>query len=597
MQNVSPSPITQAQSSSFHGGDDAQAFSELTKILNQNERARIERLEKRMNNFRLRPEDVSPILPEAIAQAASQSQKLSSSLTSTVQDTLDCLFKQRPQIFVDALFPIIGPTIRKSIASSFNAMIENITQSVEHTFTLEGLRWRWQAWRTGRPYAEVALSHTLLYRVDQIFLIHRKSGILLQHVTSEHADERDPQLVSSMLTAIQDFVRDSFGSGQGNSLDSFRVGELVIQVEQSPSAILAAVIRGTVTPELHSLLQRTLEQIYYDYRIALLDFDGDTTAFQGTRPLLEACLKKEKKAPSRRFHWIVLFVFLMLISILGYWVYKQYQHQQVTALKEIRWHEFIQEAGSLPGVVITHTHFKDDHYSLSGLKDPNALDPLLIAPKFNIDPKKIETRWKQILSLEPELIYERALAYLSPPDGVTLKLADNILIATGKAHHRWIQDAKARWTTINGIQQFHTDNLTNIELKEFDDLVQKIEALNIFFDPSQSIPINGQEEVIQKVILYLKKINPLAETLQRQISLEILGHTDPTGAREMNDNLSLTRANKVMSLLVLEEPPPVMLTPLGVGSSLPILSPQAMQDPNASPRRVSFRLKWSQSEP
>ncbi len=597
MQNVSPSGITQAESRSFHSGDDAQAFSELTKILNQNERARIERLEKRMNNFRLRPEDVSPILPEAIAQAASRSQKLSSSLTSTVQDTLNILFKQKPQIFVDALFPIIGPTIRKSIASSFNAMIENITQSVEHTFTLEGLRWRWQAWRTGRPYAEVVLSHTLLYRVDQIFLIHRKSGLLLQHVTSEHADERDPQLVSSMLTAIQDFVRDSFGSGQGSSLDSFRVGELVIQVEQSPSAILAAVIRGTVTPELHNLLQRTLEQIYYDYRIPLLDFDGDTTVFQGTRPLLEACLKSEKKAPSRRFHWIALFVFLILISIAGYWFYKQYEHYQVIALKESRWHEFIQEAGRLPGVVITQAHFKDDRYSLSGLKDPNALDPLLIASKFNIDPEKIETSWKQILSLEPELIYERALAYLSPPDTVVLKLVDNILVATGQAHHAWIQDAKARWPAINGVQRFHTDNLTNIELKEFNEWVQKIEALNIFFDPSQSTPISGQEEVIQNIIYYLKKITPLAETLQRQVSLEILGHTDPTGAREMNDNLSITRANKVMSLIVLEEPPPIMLTPIGVGSSLPMLPPQAIQFPDASPRRVSFRLKWSQSEP
>jgi OOP family OmpA-OmpF porin len=371
----------------------------------------------------------------------------------------------------------------------------------------------------------------------------------------------------------------------------------VVHVEQSPTAILAAVIRGTITPELNSLLQRTLEQIYYDYRIPLLDFKGDTTAFQSTRPLLEACLKKEKKASSHHFQWIVLLIFLSLMSIAGYWVLKQYQQHQAETLRENQWHEFIKEAETLPGIVITHTHFKNGIYTLSGLKDPNALDPLILAPKFNIDPDKVSTSWKQILSLEPELIYKRALNYLSPPETVTLKLADNILIATGQAHHNWIQDANARWTAINGIQRFNTDNLTNIELEEFNNLVQKIEALNIFFNPSEAIPIAGQESIIYTIIAHLKKINLIAETLQRQVSLEIIGHTDPIGSREMNDNLSLTRANKVMSMLVLEEPPPIMFTPIGVGSSLPVISPQAAQNPNASPRRVSFRLKWMQNEP
>ncbi|MCS7063815.1 MAG: hypothetical protein NZM04_07220 [Methylacidiphilales bacterium] len=589
-------PIPPAQASSYSSKSDDQAFSELTQILNQNERARIERLERRMNNFRLRPEDVSPILPEAIAQAASRSQKLSSALTSTVQDILDALFKQKPHLFVDALFPLIGPTIRKSIAASFSSLIENITQSVEHTFTLEGLRWRWQAWRTGRPYAEVVLSHTLLYRVEQVFLIHRKSGLLLQHVSADDTDQRDPQLVSSMLTAIQDFVRDSFGANPDHNLDSFRVGELVVQVEQSPTAILAAVVRGTVTPELHHLFQRTLEQIYYDFRIPLLDFQGDTSPFLATRPLLEACLKKEKRTPPRHFSWILLLLLLTIIGLIGYGYHRHHQHQLLLAEKERQWQRFLLEASSLPGVIITYSHHAEGRYTLSGLKDPHASDPLDLAPKYQIDPKTISTSWKQILSLEPDLIYRRALEYLNPPDTVTLKLADNILIASGRAHHRWIQDALARWPAINGVQRFVTDDLVNIEMQAFQSIVQKIEALHIFFDPSQSIPIPGQETVLIDLINYLKSLVPLAETLDYQISLEILGHTDPTGAQEMNDTLSITRANRIMALLVLQEPPPIMLTPIGVGSSMPTLSPQAAQHPNASPRRVSFRLKWSLAE-
>ena len=58
-------------------------------------------------------------------------------------------------------------------------------------------------------FAEVVLKHTLVYRVEHVFLIHRHTGLLIAHAASQDATSQDPQLVSSMLSAIQDFVRDS----------------------------------------------------------------------------------------------------------------------------------------------------------------------------------------------------------------------------------------------------------------------------------------------------------------------------------------------------------------------------------------------------
>ena len=48
------------------------------------------------------------------------------------------------------------------------------------------------------------------YQVKQDFLIHRESGLVLQHVEDGSAETRDPDLVSGMLTAIRDFVQDYF---------------------------------------------------------------------------------------------------------------------------------------------------------------------------------------------------------------------------------------------------------------------------------------------------------------------------------------------------------------------------------------------------
>ena len=62
------------------------------------------------------------------------------------------------------------------------------------------------------------LKHTLVYRVEHVFLIHRHTGLLIANAASQDATSQDPQLVSSMLSAIQDFVRDSFAEQQGLEL-------------------------------------------------------------------------------------------------------------------------------------------------------------------------------------------------------------------------------------------------------------------------------------------------------------------------------------------------------------------------------------------
>jgi OOP family OmpA-OmpF porin len=58
------------------------------------------------------------------------------------------------------------------------------------------------ALRTGTSFAEVVLLNTLLYRVEQVFLIERESGLLLQHVRSAAVRTEDADMVAGMLTAI-----------------------------------------------------------------------------------------------------------------------------------------------------------------------------------------------------------------------------------------------------------------------------------------------------------------------------------------------------------------------------------------------------------
>ena len=56
---------------------------------------------------------------------------------------------------------------------------------------------------------------------------------------------QDADMVSGMLTAIRDFVGDSFKVSEDEGLEALKVGELSVWIEQGPQAVLAAVMRGS----------------------------------------------------------------------------------------------------------------------------------------------------------------------------------------------------------------------------------------------------------------------------------------------------------------------------------------------------------------
>ena len=138
----------------------------------------------------------------------------------------------------------------------------------------KGLQWRWEAFRTGKSFAEVVLLHTLRFRVEQVFLIHKKTGLLLNHVLAEGVSGQGEEVISGMLTAIQDFVRDSFGQGKDDGLESLQIGDLTVWIEQGSGAILAGVIRGAPPIELREVFQETLETIHAQFSELLQTFPG-----------------------------------------------------------------------------------------------------------------------------------------------------------------------------------------------------------------------------------------------------------------------------------------------------------------------------------
>lgn len=270
----------------------AEELTSLRNLILEPEQIEISEIKERLNNPKLRAEEVSQIIAEAIILRASRDQKLATALLPTIETVLKETVKKDPKFLADTIFPIIGPAIRKSITESLRSMMESLTTALEHTFSWRGIQWRIESIRTGKPFAEIVLLHTLIYRIEQIFLIHKETGLVLQHAAIPSVQVKDAAMVSGMLTAIQDFVNDSFAGQDDTSLQNLDMGELIVWLEQGPRTVLAAIIRGTPPVELKTRLKELVENIEFEYSLALDTFTGDATPFENCHADLQYLLSQ-----------------------------------------------------------------------------------------------------------------------------------------------------------------------------------------------------------------------------------------------------------------------------------------------------------------
>ena len=279
---------------------EARELEVLRQLLVGPELVKLDRLSKRLENPDEFSSDVSEVLPQAFIKSANKSEKLSQAMMSTVEEIVRLSVKRDINKFADALFPVIGPAIRKSISESIREMMQSMNEILENSFSVQGMKWRLESIHTGVPFSQIVMLKSLQYRVEQVFLIHQTTGLLLHYVTRDGSEYDNADMVSSMLAAIGDFVNDSFHSSEGESLGSIAVGDFSVWIERSPGVILALAIRGNAPQKIRITMQETLEQIESLYTDAILGFNGDVSVFESTDGLLSTCLEEQQSVQRKQ---------------------------------------------------------------------------------------------------------------------------------------------------------------------------------------------------------------------------------------------------------------------------------------------------------
>ena len=450
---------------------------------------KLEHIEHRLDDPTLHAEEVASVLPEAVAIRVEQDPALGQAMFPVVESAIKISVQKDPGTFSNILFPIMGPAIRKSISNALSEMLDSLNQAMENTFTLQGLKWRFESLRTGRSFAEVVMLNSLVYRVEQVFLIHRDTGLLLKHLQADQIQAQDADMVSGMMTAIQDFVGDSFEIGDADLLEEIQVGDLRVWIEAGPKAALAICIRGNAPKSLRTMMQEIVESVHQETAKALDQFQGDASEFDAVEETLAGCLKakyaeKSDKQDKKRSWFLPVISTALLLGMITWFAWGAYQKQ--------RFEDFLVAIKKMDGVVVLHADHDVYPYEITGMRDPLAADLNAVLSQYGYVEEDIHAQWVAYQSLQDMFIIKRAKQALTPPDGVSLHVHDGVLEASGIASPDWKEQLQLRATMLAGVDRL---DVTQLQIHYSDTWI--LQQANQLIQPPKSVLLSIHQSVLQ----------------------------------------------------------------------------------------------------
>lgn len=560
-------------------------LEELRHLILAPEQEALERLHNRMSNPAARTEDVSSVVAEAIQLRRDQGgdEALSDALAPTIETALRESVRKDPGILADALFPVMGPAIRRSILETLRSFLDSFNQVMDQSLSWQGLQWRVESLRTGRSFTEVVLLHSLVFRAEQVFLIHKKTGLSLGHAAAPSVAMQDPSLVSGMLSAIQDFVRDSFSASQGQGVERMNVGDLDVWVEDGPYAILATVIRGVAPRALRDRMAEVLENIHREYSAQLDRFNGDSTPFVHVNEELSRCLELQYKAePKKKGRGYVWAAAGLLMLLFGSWIgWREWQLH--------RWGQLIETLREQPGLVLSSLARERGRFVIRGLRDPLAADPAQFVKAAALDPAKAEFHWSPYYALDDAIVQLRAVQLLSPPSGVTLHVNDGILRLEGAAPLLWIKDLRQRALLVPGIRSVDLSGPNSPEQIALNLAKNEIQSTIIKFPIASATLSSTEREVLRAMVSKLKDVLATNSGFQSVLVINVIGHSDSTGAEATNQTLSQRRADRVTTEMLQLGIANKNMKAIGVATAEPLRNEDTEENRQYN-RCVTFRL-------
>ncbi len=239
---------------------------------------------------------MSPVLIDVIGDRVNVEQdRFADAISPVMGQAIRSQIRNAREDIIDALYPVVGQIISKAIAEAIRELSRNIDHRLRRRLDLKS---RWEGFLArirGVSESDLFLRDSFGYNVHHIFLIHRETGLLLQHVASRESATDEFATMSGMLTAIRDFVKDSFGQGSGD-LEEIAHGSQRILLASGRLAYIAVVMDGIEPTGYAALMDRIASGINIEHEITLRSFEGDQEALADFSDALSVLIRPGEDA-------------------------------------------------------------------------------------------------------------------------------------------------------------------------------------------------------------------------------------------------------------------------------------------------------------
>ncbi len=547
------------------------ALERLRALILPAEQAALRRQQQALDALTARHERLPRDLPDLLVRAAQGpgARRLRDALAAPVADALGEAVRQRRQMLVDALFPVIGPAIRKAVAEYLRNFTDNLNRAVEYSLTPRGLKWRLEAWRSNVPFAHVVLRHTLRFRIDHVFLIDAESGVVLYRDDAPDRRDLDADAVAGMLTALGDFIRDSVAGGS-DSLDAASVGEHTVLVERGPRANLACFVRGVPTPALRTTMALALERIHRQFddpvggltagatdAAALWDEVLDLDTLDRTARDADPDTHGAADKPARWPTWLAVALVLALAAVVAR-----------SAWRAAAWRTQVTDVAAAldatPGIVVTGVDVpRTGTMHLRLLRDP-----LAEAPETKLRALVPETAaWsveaRGYLSADPPIVVARARAAVADWPDIHVDLdPDELLVLRGvvpKADD--LDRLRQRLIAVPGINRVDTSKVTIAsDPRKLADAAlaaarARLAMLAVrFANADTPLSERDAQSALDAMLAEIDRAATAAAASGRRVVITTRGHNDGTGSDDVNRRVRALRARWLAARLAAARP-------------------------------------------
>ncbi len=300
-------PASYAEPDNFENSA-ADELIRLRRLLLEPEQMELLRLGEHIDNHALRAQDVSKVLAEAMAIRSGLDQRINNFLVPLIEKALLDSVRDNPGVLKEAVAKVLIPAFGNAVLIKLRDITAFMNCLGQNWFSFNALKWRLESFKKKKSFKEILQSKTVSYQVEQVFLLKRDNGVVLQSLAALGIESADSDMLVSMLTAIRDFAARHFQDGKGQNIDILQFGDYRIFISQGPKVLLAALAKGDPRPDYAALLSDTLEIIHLQFSDSLDNFNIDQNFLVKVKRYMLSCLiqsSKEKKQKIYLGPWLL----------------------------------------------------------------------------------------------------------------------------------------------------------------------------------------------------------------------------------------------------------------------------------------------------